>query len=219
MTIKLSQEIAITIGTSIGPQKPQSRKSQELADRHTDFESYQGAAWAQGVSSLTHYRLDENYDSESEYLDTGEAEEPARRPWRVIAVALLSACLGSGLAFGWRYYDNDYAVAGQQTEAKPDVTNILRGLLQSQQTIAADEQRNLEMLAAQQVEIKRLSEQIAQVAGNLDSLRASIQGAQASAPPPIEKPPQKKKPAPKPSIEQHNAAPPNPPSLAPEEKQ
>ena len=215
MTIKLSQEIAITIGTSIGPQKPQSRKSQELADRHTDFESYQGAAWAQGVSSLTHYRLDENYDSESEYLDTGEAEEPARRPWRVIAVALLSACLGSGLAFGWRYYDNDYAVAGQQTEAKPDVTNILRGLLQSQQTIAADEQRNLEMLAAQQVEIKRLSEQISQVAGNLDSLRASIQGAQASAQPP----PQKKKPAPKPSIEQHNAAPPNPPSLAPEEKQ
>ena len=219
MTIKLSQEIAITIGTSIGPQKPQSRKSQELADRHTDFESYQGAAWAQGVSSLTHYRLDENYDSESEYLDTGEAEEPARRPWRVIAVALLSACLGSGLAFGWRYYGNDYAVAGQQTEAKPDVTNILRGLLQSQQTIAADEQRNLEMLAAQQVEIKRLSEQISQVAGNLDSLRASIQGAQASAPPPIEKPPQKKKPAPKPSIEQHNAPPPKPPSLAPEERQ
>ena len=168
---------------------------------------------------MTHYRLDENYDSESEYLDTGEAEEPARRPWRVIAVALLSACLGSGLAFGWRYYDNDYAVAGQQTEAKPDVTNILRGLLQSQQTIAADEQRNLEVLAAQQVEIKRLSEQIAQVAGNLDSLRASIQGAQASAPPPIEKPPQKKKPAPKPSIEQHNAPPPKPPSLAPEERQ
>ena len=227
MTIKLSQEIAITIGTSIGPQKPQSRKSQELADRHTDFESYQGAAWAQGVSSLTHYRLDENYDSESEYLDTGEAEEPARRPWRVIAVALLSACLGSGLAFGWRYYGNDYAgLAGQKTEAKPDVTNILRGLQQSQQAIAADaqriaadEQRNLEVLAAQQVEIKRLSEQIAQVAGNLDSLRASIQGAQASAPPPVEKPPQKKKPAPKPSIEQHNAAPPNPPSLAPEEKQ
>ena len=168
---------------------------------------------------MTHYRHDENYDSESEYPDTGEAEEPARRPWRMIAVALLSACLGSCLAFGWRYYGNDYAVAGQQTEAKPDVTNILRGLLQSQQTIAADEQRNLEMLAAQQVEIKRLSEQISQVAGNLDSLRASIQGAQASAPPPIEKPPQKKKPAPKPSIEQHNAAPPNPPSLAPEEKQ
>ena len=169
---------------------------------------------------MTHYRLDENYDSESEYLDTGEAEEPARRPWRVIAVALLSACLGSGLAFGWRYYGNDYAgLAGQKTEANPNVTNILQGLQQSQQAIAADAQRNQEMLAAQQAEIKRLSEQIAQVAGNLDSLRASIQGAQASAPPPIEKPPQKKKPAPKPSIEQHNAAPPNPPSLAPEEKQ
>ena len=169
---------------------------------------------------MTHYRHDEDYDSESEYLDTAEAEGPARRPWRMIAVALLSACLGSGLTFGWRYYGNDYAgLAGQKTEAKPDVTNILRGLLQSQQTIAADEQRNLEMLAAQQVEIKRLSEQISQVAGNLDSLRASIQGAQASAPPPIEKPPQKKKPAPKPSIEQHNAAPPNPPSPTPEERQ
>ena len=169
---------------------------------------------------MTHYRLDEDYDSESEYLDTAEAEEPVWRPWRMIAVVLLLVCLGSGLAFGGRYYGNDYAgLAGQKTEANPNVTNILQGLQQSQQAIAADAQRNLEVLAAQQVEIKRLSEQISQVAGNLDSLRASIQGAQASAPPPIEKPPQKKKPAPKPSIEQHNAAPPNPPSLAPEEKQ
>ena len=165
---------------------------------------------------MTHYRHDEDYDSESEYLDTAEAEEPVWRPWRMIAVVLLLVCLGSGLAFGWRYYGKDYAgLAGQKTEARPDVSIRLQELQQSQQAIAADAQRNQEMLAAQQEEIKRLSEQIAQVAGNLDSLRASIEGAQASAPPP----PQKKKPAPKPSIEQHNAPPPKPPSLAPEERQ
>jgi uncharacterized protein HemX len=159
---------------------------------------------------LTNYRLDEDYDSESEYLDTAEAEEPARRPWRMIAIVLLLVCLGSALAFGWRYFGNDYAgLAGQKTEAKPDGTITLQELQQSQQATAADAQQNQEMLAAQQAQIKRLSEQIAQVAGNLDSLRASMEGAQASDPQP-EKPPQKKKPAPKPSIEQHNAPPPKP---------
>ena len=49
-------------------------------------------------------------------------------------LVLLLACLGCGLAaYGWRYYGNNYAgLAGQNTEAKPDVTVTLQVTPQEQ---------------------------------------------------------------------------------------
>jgi hypothetical protein len=102
-----------------------------------------------------------------------------------LAVCLLLASIGSGSAFLWYYYDGA-AIAGpaaSKTDAISQLTVTLQGLQQSQQ----DVRRNQEI---QQVDIKRLSDEIAQLAAKLDLIQSSAREAQAAAPP-VHKPPKK----------------------------
>ena len=102
-----------------------------------------------------------------------------------------------------------------KTDEISQLKAALQGLQQSQQGTAVDLRRDQEMLQAQQADIKRLSEEVAQLAAKLDLLQGSARDAQASAPPPVQRP-VPKKPASKPAVRE--PASPTPLSVSPEEK-
>ena len=124
--------------------------------------------------------------------DEADHERPAKRLGRTLAVGLLLAFVGSGSAFFWRYFGGPVTGPAVST---PDVTSQLtsavQGLQQSQQAIAADVKQTLDSLTAQQAAIKRMSDEIAQLAAKLDVLNTRARDAEAAAPP-VHKPPPKK---------------------------
>jgi len=133
-----------------------------------------------------------------------EPEEPEAKRWApfvIIAVAL--AVLGSGSGFGWRAYVGSsnpsfaFATGSAGTEPKKVGSDEFQAF---QQQVAAQMQANAQGLAAQQAEVKRLSDQLAVVSGKLDAIQFSISSARASLP--AATPPAPRKPAkPKPSAE------------------
>jgi uncharacterized coiled-coil protein SlyX len=124
--------------------------------------------------------------------------------------------IGGGSAVLWHYFSGSLSEpAVSKTDEISQLTSTLRGLQQSQQDIALDVRHDEQMLQAQRADIKRLSDQISQLATKLDSVQSSLRDAQASAPPPVQKP-VPKKPASKPAIRE--PASPTPLSVSPEEK-
>jgi len=164
---------------------------------------------------LSHFRED-LYTSEGEFQADPADEKPIRRRGRILAVCLPLALIGGGSAFLWHYYGGTITVsATSKTDTISQLTVTLEGLQRSQQGIAADVRRNQEMLQAQQADIKRLSEEIAQLAAKLDLLQGIAREAKAAAPS-VHKPPPNK-PASKPVV--HEPASQATVSLAPDEKQ
>jgi hypothetical protein len=130
-----------------------------------------------------------------------EPEEPeARRKAPLVLVAIGLAVLGSASAFGWRAYSGSpylssaVATSSAGTEAK---TVGLAEFQAFQQQIAGQIQANAQNFAAQQADVKRLSDQLALVSGKLDAIQSSIASARAALPaatPPAAKKPAKPKP-------------------------
>jgi uncharacterized coiled-coil protein SlyX len=153
------------------------------------------------------YRIDDDrYD---------EPEEPKRASWVSTAVvALLLACTGVGLAFFWRGYGGSVAalpsVASANRPAAPGVAGPaekgLSDLQAVQQQLAGQMQAATQLLASQQAEIKRLSDQVAALTGKIDALQQPV------TPPPVSKQvaPVRKKPA-APAVAAHPAGAPPPP--------
>jgi hypothetical protein len=133
-----------------------------------------------------------------------EPEEPeARRRVPLIIIALGLAVLGSASAFGWRAYNGSsypsLALTTSSAGSEPKTVGLdeFRAV---QQQIAGQIQSTAQNLAAQQAEVKRLSDQLAAVSGKIDALQSSIASARAALP--AAAPPAPKKPAkPKPSAE------------------
>lgn len=120
-------------------------------------------------------------------------EEPVKRRGRTLALCLLLVLIGAGSAFLWHYYSGSLSEpAISRLDEISQLKTTLQGL-QSQQ--GAEVQRNQEMLQAQQADIKRLSEEVAQLTAKLDLLQSSARDAEAAIPPTHKPPP--KKPAPK----------------------
>jgi hypothetical protein len=164
-----------------------------------------------GLSDFQH----EN-DYEGEFQDDPHNNESIGRSGRTLAVCLLLALIGSGLAFLWYYYGAAITgAAASKTDAIAQLTVTVQGLQQFQQGIAVDVRRNQEILQAQQADIKRLSDEVAQLATKLDFIQSSAREAQAAAQP-VHKPPPRKL-ASKPAV--HEPAPQTAASLTPEEKQ
>lgn len=158
------------------------------------------------------FRYHDDVDYEPEEI---EAPKPRRR--LTYAVVAMLAVTGSASAFLWRAYGGSGPVLPSFGSAAPadagDKMVVLRDLQAFQQQIVAQSQATTQLLAAQQAETKRLSDQIAALNAKLDALQHSVASVQPPAAAPAPKPPpaRKKPAAPKPVEASPAGAPPPPP--------
>jgi uncharacterized coiled-coil protein SlyX len=135
--------------------------------------------------------------------ETEEAPAARRRRWVPIAAAVGLALFGSASAVLWNAWGNSLpalpSFASGPAEV-PDKTVGLKDFQGFQQQIAATLQSTAQLVAAQQAEIKRLSDQVAALAAKIDAQQRAAASAQAAAPappPPAPAAPRKKPAAPK----------------------
>jgi len=155
-----------------------------------------------------------------------EAEEAPRRGrrWISIIVILALAATGSASAFLWRAYGNNFPTFPSFGSTPPadagDKVIVQKDLQGFQQQITAQTQAATQLLGSQQAEIKRLSEQMTDLATKLDTLQRSVTSLHVTPPIPIKPtpipmPPVRKKPVvPKPAEEPAAEAPPSPSPLS-----
>jgi uncharacterized coiled-coil protein SlyX len=116
-----------------------------------------------------------------------------RRRWVPIAVVAGLAMVGSASALLWRAsgsslpalpsFTSGAAPAAAPADA-PDKPVGLKDFQAFQQQIAATMQSTAQLVAAQQAEIKRLSDQVSALAARIDALQPPAASAPAAAPVP-----------------------------------
>jgi uncharacterized coiled-coil protein SlyX len=153
--------------------------------------------------------LYDNHPDDAGY-EAEQAPAPQRIRWVTIAVAAgLLAATGVASAFAWRAYGIPLTlpsfawVTGQPATPAvvADKPVTLKDLQALQQQIAGPLQSNAQLLAAQQAEFKRLSDQVSALTAKVDALEHPPASAQASLPASAPPPPaaaRKKSAAPKP---------------------
>ncbi|WP_291570272.1 hypothetical protein [Bradyrhizobium sp.] len=124
--------------------------------------------------------------------------------WIVLIVVLAAAGIGSFLL--WRSYGNGLPAFPSLTPAAesatpPDKPVGLTDFQAFQQQIVGSMQSTAQVLAAQDAEIKRLSDQVSALSANLDLLEHPLAQAvdPAAVPKPVAPAPKKKPAAPKPA--------------------
>ena len=131
---------------------------------------------------------------------------PERRRWVPIAVVAGLALLGAASAWLWTAWSDGLPALSSFTSSAaapadvPDKTVGLKDFQAFQQQIAGTMQSTAQLVAAQQAEIKRLSDQVAALNAKIDALQNSATSAQAAtpaSPPPAPAAPRKKPVAPK----------------------
>lgn len=136
------------------------------------------------------YRIDDE-------IDDAPDQNPGRGPLFHIVIGVMLACFGSGSALVARAYGmglptlpsfaSGTSVASSTSAAnspapvavKPVALSDLQAL---QQQVAGSLQSTERLLAAQQAEIKRLSDQVVVLSGKLDLLQRPLSSAQAALP-------------------------------------
>jgi uncharacterized coiled-coil protein SlyX len=121
-------------------------------------------------------------------------QEPGRRRWIPIAVVAGLVMLGAASALLWRAWGNGLPALPSFTSAPapaevPDKTVGLKEFQALQQQIAGTTQSTAQLVAAQQAEIKRLSDQVSALSAKIDALQRPAASAQAAAPVPPPPPP------------------------------
>jgi uncharacterized coiled-coil protein SlyX len=139
------------------------------------------------------------FDNAPDEIEDLHQPAPGRRRWVPIAVAVGLALLGSASALLWNAWGSGFpelpsftssAVAPGAAPAEvADKTVGLRDFQAFQQQIAATLQSTGQLVAAQQAEIKRLSDQVATLAAKIDAQQRPPVSAQAAAPVPPPPPP------------------------------
>lgn len=154
-------------------------------------------------------------NAHEEALDQQSA--PTRRRWVPIAAAAGLALFGSASALLWNAWGGGLpslpsftssAAPGSAAAETPDKTVGLKDFQAFQQQIATTVQSTAQLVAAQQAEIKRLSDQVAALAAKIDTLQRPAASAQAAAP--VPPPP----PAPPPAARKRPIAPKQPPGIS-----
>lgn len=136
------------------------------------------------------------YDNNDiDYEPPEELEARRRVPFVIVALGL--AIIGSASAFAWRAYGGSpYPSFAFGSSAAATAEPKMVGLDEFQafqKQIVGQVQSNAQVLAAQQAEVKRLSDQMAVVSGKLDAIQSSIASARATLP--TASPPAPNKPA------------------------
>jgi uncharacterized coiled-coil protein SlyX len=134
------------------------------------------------------------FDNAPDEIEDLHQPEPARRRWVPIAAFAGLAMLGAASALAWYAWGNglpalpsftsSVASPGAAPAEVPDKTVGLKDFQAFQQQIAATLQSTAQLVAAQQAEIKRLSDQVAALTAKIDTLQRPSASAQAVAPAP-----------------------------------
>jgi uncharacterized coiled-coil protein SlyX len=140
--------------------------------------------------------------------EAGELHQPApqRRRWIPVAAVAGLALFGAASALLWHAWSGGLpalpsftsGAPGAAPAQVPDKTVGLKDFQAFQQQIAATMQSTAQLVAAQQAEIKRLSDQVSALAAKIDALQPPAASAPAAAPVPPPPPPPsaaKKRPA------------------------
>jgi uncharacterized coiled-coil protein SlyX len=153
------------------------------------------------------YRTDHPYAVEDDTYDDAD-DEPRRGLFSWILIVALLMGTGSGSALIWRTFGGGSLVpswaAGTVSVAAAEKPTGQVDLSVLRQEITGSVQSTQQLLAAQQAEIKRLSEQVSALSNKLELMQRPVASAQAAIPVPAPKavapaPAAKKKPeAPKP---------------------
>ncbi len=124
---------------------------------------------------------------------------PERRRWVPIAVVAGLALFGAASAWLWYAggnglpalpsFTSSVATPGAAPAEVPDKTVGLKDFQAFQQQIAGTLQSTAQLVAAQQAEIKRLSDQVAALSAKIDAQQRPAASAQAAAPAPPPSPP------------------------------
>jgi cell division protein FtsB len=148
------------------------------------------------------------FDNAINDTDDQDQEEPVRRRWVPFAIVSGLVLLGVASALLWRTYGDSLPALTffrpEKAAVAADIAGIPVGLKDFQafqQQIAGTMQSTAQLLAAQQAEIKRLSDQMFELNAKIDTLQRPAVSAQAAIPVPTPAAPaaSKKKPAPKPA--------------------
>lgn len=155
------------------------------------------------------------FDNAPDEIEDLHQPVPERRRWVPIAVVAGLALLGSASAWIWFAWGNGLpalpsfmssgAAPGAAPAEVPDKTVGLKDFQAFQQQIAGTLQSTAQLVAAQQAEIKRLSDQVAALAAKIDAQQRPAASAQATAPAP---------PPPAPAARKKPAAPKQPPAIS-----
>jgi uncharacterized coiled-coil protein SlyX len=155
------------------------------------------------------------FDNAPEETEDLHQPAPARRRWVPIAVVAGLALLGSASAWAWYAWGGGFpalpsftssaATPGAAPGEVADKTVGLKDFQAFQQQIAATMQSTAQLVAAQQAEIKRLSDQVAALTAKIDTLQPPAASAQAAAPAP---------PPPTAAARKRPAAPKQPPGIS-----
>ena len=99
-----------------------------------------------------------------------------------IVFSIVAALIGGSAAFVWHTYDGVIeALPTFKSGAAPSVVSV-KAFEEYQRAVAGNLRSNSEMLQAQDVEIKRLSDQVLQLVVKMDLLESNTRDAQAAIP-------------------------------------
>jgi uncharacterized coiled-coil protein SlyX len=139
------------------------------------------------------------FDNAPDEIEDQEQPAPGRGRWVPFAVAIGLALLGSASALLWNAFGNGLpalpsftsstAAPGAAPAEIPDKTVGQKDFQAFQQQIAGTLQSTAQLVAAQQADIKRLSDQVAALAAKIDAQQRPAASAQAAAPAPPPPPP------------------------------
>lgn len=132
------------------------------------------------------------FDNARDETETLHLPVPRRRRWVPVAVVAGLLLFGSASAVLWNAWGYGLPALPSFTSGPaetPDKTVGLKDFQAFQQQIAASMQSAAQLVAAQQAEIKRLSDQVAALAVKIDALQPPAAPPQAAAPVPPPAPP------------------------------
>jgi|SRR5947209_15682533 len=131
------------------------------------------------------------FDNANDGGDYEVQAAPARRRWVAPVVVACLVLVGAGSAVAWHSWGGGWpswpalalgTAPGAAPPADTEKPVALKDFQALQQQAAAAAQSSAQQLAAQQAEIKRLSDQVAALAARIDTLQNTAASAQAAAP-------------------------------------
>jgi hypothetical protein len=132
------------------------------------------------------WQRDSDFEEETDYE---VPEEPRRRVFLPIFLVIALVMTGTVSAIAWRAYGGQFFPpfafgGGSDAPAAEPKAVGLDEFRAFQQQVAGQLQSNAQGLAAQQAELKRLSDQTAAVSAKMDALQSAISSARAAMPAP-----------------------------------